>query len=63
MKFTTGKTFFALGIVKAFLDKNKDAGVIYFESESALTKELVESRGIDSKRMVIVIPVMPITRI
>ena len=50
----TGKTFFALGIVKAFLDKNKDAGVIYFESESALTKDLVESRGIDSKRMVIV---------
>jgi len=50
----TGKTFFALGIVKSFLDKNKDAGVIYFESESALTKDLVESRGIDSKRMVIV---------
>jgi len=50
----TGKTFFALGIVKAFLDKNKDAGVIYFESESALTKDLVETRGIDSKRMVIV---------
>src|SRR6056300_954140 len=50
----TGKTFFALGIVKAFLDKNKDAGVIYFESESALTKDLVESRSIDSKRMVIV---------
>ena len=50
----TGKTFFALGIVKAFLDKNKDAGVIYFESESALTKDLVEARGIDSSRMVIV---------
>ena len=50
----TGKTFFALGIVKAFLDKNKEAGVIYFESESALTKDLVESRGIDSSRMVIV---------
>ena len=28
--------------------------MIYFESESALTKELVESRGIDSSRMVIV---------
>ena len=26
----TGKTFFALGVVKHFLDKNKDAGVIYF---------------------------------
>lgn len=50
----TGKTFFALGICKHFLDKNKDAGVIYFESESALTKDLVESRGIDSKRMVVV---------
>jgi len=50
----TGKTFFALGIVKHFLDKNKDAGVIYFESESAITKDLVESRGIDSKRMVVV---------
>jgi RecA/RadA recombinase len=50
----TGKTFFALGIVKSFLDKHKDAGVIYFESESALTKDIVESRGVDSKRMVIV---------
>ena len=50
----TGKTFFALGIVKHFLDKNKDAGVIYFESESAITKDLVESRSIDSKRMVVV---------
>ena len=50
----TGKTFFALGIVKHYLDKNKDAGVIYFESESALTKDLVEARGIDSKRMVVV---------
>ena len=50
----TGKTFFALGICKHFLDKNKDAGVIYFESESAITKDLVESRSIDSKRMVVV---------
>ena len=50
----TGKTFFALGIVKHFLDKNKDAGVIYFESEGALTKDLVESRGIDSSRLVVV---------
>ena len=50
----TGKTFFALGIVKHFLDKHKDGGVIFFESESALTRELIESRGVDSKRMVIV---------
>ena len=50
----TGKTFFALGIVKAFLDKDKDAGVIYFESESAISKEMIVSRGVDSTRMVIV---------
>ena len=49
----TGKTYFALGIVKHFLDSNKEAGVIYFESESALTKDLVENRGVDSKRMII----------
>ena len=30
----TGKTFFALGICKHFLEADKDAGVIYFESES-----------------------------
>ena len=50
----TGKTFFALGVVKSFLEADKDAGVIYFESESALTKDLVENRGVDSKRMVVV---------
>ncbi len=50
----TGKTYFALGICKNFLDTHKDGGVIYFESESALTKDLVENRGINSKRIVIV---------
>ena len=55
----TGKTFFVLGMVKHFLDSNPDAGVIYFESESALTKQLIEERGIDSERMVI----MPVTTV
>ena len=50
----TGKTYFAMGIVKTFLDSNPDAGVIYFESESAITKELIVSRGIDADRMGIV---------
>ena len=50
----TGKTFFALGICKHFLDTDKDAGVIYFESESAISKEMIEGRGVDSSRMVIV---------
>jgi len=55
----TGKTYFALGMVKQFLDANPDAGVLYFESESAIPKELVDSRGIDPKRMVI-LPVVTI---
>lgn len=48
----TGKTFFVLGIVKQFLSDNPDGGVLYFESESAITKDMIEKRGIDSSRMV-----------
>jgi RecA/RadA recombinase len=51
---STGKTFFCLSIVKHFLDSNPDAGVIYFESESAITRSMIEERGIDSSRMIIV---------
>ena len=50
----TGKTYFALGMVKQFLEDNPDSAVIYFESESAISKTMIEDRGIDSKRMVIV---------
>ena len=50
---STGKTFFALSVVRNFLDSNVDGGGIYFESESAISKDMIESRGIDSKRMVI----------
>ena len=55
----TGKTYFLMGIVKNFLDKDPEAGVIYFESESALTKQLIVDRGIDPKRMVL----MPVTTV
>ena len=50
----TGKTFFLMGMVKHFLDANPDGGVVYFESESAITKKMVVDRGIDAERMVIV---------
>jgi RecA/RadA recombinase len=51
---STGKTFFCLGIVQHFLESNPEAGVIYFESESAISKQMIEDRGIDSNRMMIV---------
>ncbi|SVB92809.1 uncharacterized protein METZ01_LOCUS245663, partial [marine metagenome] len=55
----TGKTYYLMGIVKNFLDTDPDAGVVFFESESALTKQLIIERGIDPKRMVI----MPVTTV
>jgi len=55
----TGKTFFIMGMVKNFLDANPDAGVLYFESESAITKSMVVERGIDPNRMVI----LPVTTV
>ena len=48
---STGKTFFALSIVKHFLSNNPDAQVIYFETESAVSKDMMVSRGIDVKRV------------
>ena len=55
----TGKTFFVLGLCKNFLDKNPDGDVVFFESESAITKEIIEDRDIDSSRMA----VMPVTTV
>lgn len=49
----TGKTFFVLGVVKQFLDDNPEGGVIYFDTEAAVTKSMMEQRGIDTKRVVI----------
>ena len=51
---STGKTYFALAVVKNFLDNNPDAYALYFDTESAINKELLESRGIDTKRVAIV---------
>jgi RecA/RadA recombinase len=48
---STGKTFFALSICKNFLNNNPDAQVIYFETESAISKDMMTSRGIDVKRV------------
>lgn len=51
---STGKTFYALGICKHFLNNNPKAGVVYFETEGALTKDMLTERGIDTRRFVIV---------
>lgn len=51
---STGKTFYALGICKSFLSTDENSGIIYFETEGALTKKMLEDRGIDTSRFVIV---------
>ena len=49
----TGKTFFVLGLVQQFLKDNPDAGVFYYDTEAAVTKEMFVARGIDPRRVVI----------
>ena len=49
----TGKTFFVLGIVKHFLDQYPDAGVIYYDTEAAVTASMMSQRGIDPERVMI----------
>jgi RecA/RadA recombinase len=56
---STGKTFYAINICKQFLNDNPKGFIFYFESESAISKQMLEDRGIDVKR----IAVMPVATI
>jgi RecA/RadA recombinase len=51
---STGKTFFSIAVVKNFLDTHPDGYCLYFDTEAAITKSLLESRGIDTTRLVVV---------
>ena len=51
---STGKTFFSLAVVKNFLDNNPTGYCLYFDTEAAITKSLLEGRGIDTTRLVVV---------
>ena len=50
---STGKMFFALAVVKNFLEQNPDGGVVYFDTESAITKTLLTDRDIPTDRVLI----------
>ena len=51
---STGKTYFSLAVVKNFLENNPDGYCLYFDTEAAVNKGLLESRGIDMNRLVVV---------
>ena len=51
---STGKTFFSLAVVKNFLDSNPDGYCLYFDTEAAITKSLLESRGVNTQRTIVI---------
>ena len=56
---STGKTFYAINICRQFLIDNPQGFIFYFESESAISKTMLEERGVDTKR----IAIMPVATI
>lgn len=54
---SVGKTYFAVSIVEHFLKSNPKAGVVYYDTEAAVNKEMLESRGVDTSRVIISEPV------
>lgn len=49
----TGKSWYCLQAVKAFLDKNENGMVVYYDSESTLSKAMLDQRGIPADRVII----------
>jgi RecA/RadA recombinase len=50
---STGKTYFSVGIVCKFLKDNKDAVVLYFDTEQAVTSDMFVKRGVDPTRVAV----------
>ena len=57
---STGKTYFSLAVVKNFLDTNPDSYCLYFDTEAAVNKTLLKSRGVDLTRTVVVLSLIHI---
>ena len=49
-----GKTFVSLAVVKNFLDINPGGMCLYFDTESAVSRKLLEERGVDLNRTVVI---------
>jgi RecA/RadA recombinase len=54
-----GKTYLLLSIIKQFLDKNPTGTAVVWDSESAHSKDMYVSMGIDASR-VVVLPVLTV---
>jgi RecA/RadA recombinase len=49
----SGKTLLILYIIEKYLRENPNAYIVFFESEGALTRELLIERGIDVERLLV----------
>lgn len=49
-----GKTFVAISVVRNFLENNPEGTCLYFDTESAITTKLLQERGVDVKRVVVI---------
>jgi RecA/RadA recombinase len=56
---STGKTFYCINVVRQFLNDNPTGFVFYFESEAALSKQMMVDRGVNVKRTAI----MPVSTV
>lgn len=50
---SSGKTYLALSVVKSHLDADAQNIVVYYDTEAAVTADMMESRGIDTKRVIL----------
>jgi len=50
---STGKTWFAINMVKQFIEINENPTVIYFDSEAAVHKDMFIERGVDPTKVII----------
>lgn len=51
---SAGKSFLTLSCIKTYMDANPDATVLYFDTEFALEKDMIEKRGINVDKFHIV---------
>ena len=49
----TGKTYFALGMCNKFLNDNPEGVILYFDTESAVTSDMIRERGMDPSRFAV----------
>jgi len=49
----SGKTYFALGVCKKFLDDNPEGVILYFDTEQAVTSDMITERGMDAGRVAV----------